>query len=195
MVIRIFLQGSRRCKRYGIPLISCPNPTRKTQLFGKGTSRENSVSPLLGSTYARKKLGHPLLTLFGSLGMFLVMLKTSRMLTGEALHQLRTLLLQHTKPIPEWAMNEWNLQGDELSSSAVPVHLAHPYSGQEVSAQHDVPAQPVFQVRPTHPTTGQGDSSQPRGEVQAQIARSMLSWAEMAVSFRSARAQPISLAE
>ncbi|KAJ6687860.1 hypothetical protein OIU74_016541 [Salix koriyanagi] len=55
--------------------------------------------------------------------------KTSRTLTREALHQLRTLLLQHTKPIPEWAMIEWNLQGAELSSSAVPVHLAHPYSG------------------------------------------------------------------
>ncbi|KAJ6759622.1 hypothetical protein OIU74_026151 [Salix koriyanagi] len=140
--------------------------------------------------------------------------KTCRTLTGEALHQLRTLLLQHTKPIPEWAMNEWNLQGAELSSSATPVHLAHPYSGQEVSVQpdvqvqlarpssgqgdstqHDVPAQPVVQVHPAHPTTGQGDSSQPRGDVQVQIARSMLSWAEMAVSFRSARAQPISLAE
>uniref|UniRef100_A0A6N2KRN2 Reverse transcriptase zinc-binding domain-containing protein n=1 Tax=Salix viminalis TaxID=40686 RepID=A0A6N2KRN2_SALVM len=140
--------------------------------------------------------------------------KTSRTLTGEALHQLRTLLLQHTKPIPEWAMNEWNLQGAELSSSAVPVHLAHPYSGQEASlqpdvqvqlarpssgqgdsGQHDVPAHSVVQVHPAHPTTGQGDSSQPRGYVQAQIARSMLSWAEMAVSFRSTRAQPISLAE
>uniref|UniRef100_A0A6N2NAH0 Uncharacterized protein n=1 Tax=Salix viminalis TaxID=40686 RepID=A0A6N2NAH0_SALVM len=92
-------------------------------------------------------------------------------------------------------MNEWNLQGAELSSSAVPVLLAHPYSGQEVSAQHDVPAQPVVQVSPAHPTTGQGDSSQPRREVQARIARSMLSWAKMAVSFRSARAQPISLVE
>ncbi|KAJ6425453.1 hypothetical protein OIU84_026099 [Salix udensis] len=102
---------------------------------------------------------------------------------------------RHTKPIPEWAMNEWNLHGAELSSSAVSVHLAHPYSGQEVLAQHDVPAQPVVQVHPAHPTTGQVDSSQPRGEVQAQIARSMLSWAEMAVSFRSARAQPISLAD
>ncbi|KAJ6355713.1 hypothetical protein OIU77_006152 [Salix suchowensis] len=110
--------------------------------------------------------------------------KTCRTLTGEALHQLRTLLLQHTKPIPEWAMNEWNLQGAELSSSAAPVHLAHPYSGQEVSVQpdvqvqlarpssgqgdstqHDVPAQPVVQVHPAHPTTGQGDSSQPRGDV------------------------------
>ena len=109
-------------------------------------------------------------------------------------------------------MNEWNLQGAELSYSAVPVHLAHPYSGQEVSvqpdvqvqlarpssgqgdsAQPDVSAHPV--VHPAHPTTGQGDSSQPRGDVQVQIARSMLSWAEIAVSFRSARAQPISLAE
>ncbi|KAJ6295729.1 hypothetical protein OIU76_026578 [Salix suchowensis] len=81
-------------------------------------------------------------------------------------------------------MNEWNLQGAELSSSAAPVHLAHPYSGQEVSVQpdvqvqlarpssgqgdstqHDVPAQPVVQVHPAHPTTGQGDSSQPRGDV------------------------------
>ncbi|KAJ6374036.1 hypothetical protein OIU78_029691 [Salix suchowensis] len=92
-------------------------------------------------------------------------------------------------------MIEWNLQGAELSSSTVPVHLAHPYSGQEVSAQHNVPTQLVVQVHPAHPTTGQGDSSQPRGEVQAQKARSMLSWAKMTVSFRSAKAQPISLAE
>ncbi|KAJ6402562.1 hypothetical protein OIU84_014625 [Salix udensis] len=105
-------------------------------------------------------------------------------------------------------MNEWNLQGAELRSSAVPIHLAHPYSGQEVSVQPDVQVQldppssgqgdsgqHVVQVHPAHPTAGQGVSSQPRGYVQAQIARSMLSWAEMAVSFRSARAQPISLAE
>uniref|UniRef100_A0A6N2LCI9 Uncharacterized protein n=1 Tax=Salix viminalis TaxID=40686 RepID=A0A6N2LCI9_SALVM len=111
-------------------------------------------------------------------------------------------------------MNDWNLQGAELSSSAVPIHLAHPYSGQEVSVQPDVqvqlarpssgqgdsaqpevPAQPEVQVHPAHPTTGQGDSSQPRGDVQVQIARSMVSWAEIAVSFRTARAQPIYLAE
>uniref|UniRef100_A0A6N2LY47 Reverse transcriptase zinc-binding domain-containing protein n=1 Tax=Salix viminalis TaxID=40686 RepID=A0A6N2LY47_SALVM len=134
--------------------------------------------------------------------------KTCRTLTGEALHQLWTLMLQHTKPIPEWAMNDWNLQGAELSSSAVPVHLAHPYSGQEVSVQPDVQvqlarpssgqgdsAQPEVQVHPAPPTTGQGDSSQPRGDVQVQIARSMVFWAEIAVSFRSARAQPICLAE
>ncbi|KAJ6693779.1 hypothetical protein OIU85_004549 [Salix viminalis] len=77
----------------------------------------------------------------------------------------------------------------------VQVQLARPSSGQGDSAQPEVPAQPEVQVHPAHPTTGQGDSSQPRGDVQVQIARSMVSWAEIAVSFRSARAQPIYLAE